>query len=110
MSNYGWSLWLIIAGMAAGTIFNRAALIMLAGRFDLPPAVQASLRYAPAAALAAIVVPELFVQQGQIDLSLHNIKLLAGLAGFAIAMATRNTVLAIVGGMAALHGIGLLIN
>ena len=109
MNNYGWSLWLIIAGMAIGTIINRAALIMLAGRFDLPPAVQASLRFAPAAALAAIVVPELFVQHGQIDLSIHNLKLLAGLAGFAIAMLTRNTVLAIACGMAALHGARLLL-
>ena len=105
----GWAIWLIIAGMAVGTIVNRAGLIMLAGRFDLPPSVQASLRFAPAAALAAIVVPELFVQQGQIDLSLHNVKLFAGLAGFAIAMFTRNTILSIVAGMLALHGMGLLV-
>lgn len=105
----GWAIWLIIVGMAVGTIVNRAGLIMLAGRFDLPPSVQASLRFAPAAALAAIVVPELFVQQGQIDLSLHNVKLLAGLTGFVIALLTRNTILSIVAGMAALHGMGLLV-
>ena len=50
----GWAIWLVIAGMAVGTIVNRAGLIMLAGRFDLPPSVQASLRFAPAAALAAM--------------------------------------------------------
>ena len=105
----GWAIWLVIAGMAVGTIVNRAGLIMLAGRFDLPPSVQASLRFAPAAALAAIVVPELFVQHGQVDLSLHNVKLFAGLAGFALAMLTRNTTLSIVAGMLALHGVGLLV-
>ena len=105
----GWAIWLVIAGMAVGTIVNRAGLIMLAGRFDLPPAVQAALRFAPAAALAAIVVPEVFVQHGQIDLSLHNVKLLAGLAGFAIAMLTRNTILSIAAGMLALHGMGMLV-
>ena len=105
----GWSIWFVIAGMAAGTIVNRAGLIMLAGRFDLPPAVQSALRFAPAAALAAIVVPELFIQHGQIDISLHNLKLLAGLAGFAIAMLTRNTILSIAAGMLSLHGLGWLV-
>ena len=106
MINSGWTLWLVVAGMALVTIINRAGLLMLSGRFNLPPGLQASLRYAPAAALAAIAVPELFVgAAGQIDISIHNIKLIAGLAGFAIAMMWRSTVLAIIGGMLVLHGL-----
>ncbi len=106
MIHDGWTLWLVVAGMALVTILNRAGLLMLSGRFNLPPAVQAALRYAPAAALAAIAVPELFAgAAGQIDLSIHNIKLVAGLAGFAMAVLWRSTVLAIVGGMLVLHGL-----
>lgn len=105
--NDGWYLWLVVAGMALVTIINRTGLLILSGRFNLPPGVQASLRYAPAAALAAIAMPELFVgAAGQIDISIHNIKLIAGLAGFAIAVLWRSTVLAIVGGMLVLHGLG----
>ena len=108
MINDGWYLWLVVAGMALVTIINRAGLLMLSGRFNLPPGVQASLRYAPAAALAAIAVPELFVgATGQIDMSVHNFKLIAGLAGFAIALLWRSTVPAIVGGMLVLHGLNL---
>ena len=106
MSNYGWHLWLVVGGMAFVTILNRAGLILLSGRFTLPAGLQASLRYAPAAALAAIAVPELFVgSAGQIDISIHNVKLIAGLSGFAIAMIWRSTVPAIVGGMLVLHGL-----
>ena len=47
MSNYGWHLWLVVGGMAFVTILNRAGLILLSGRFTLPPGLQASLRYAP---------------------------------------------------------------
>lgn len=102
----GWYLWLVVAGMALVTILNRAGLLLLSGRFNLPPGLQASLRYAPAAALAAIVVPELFVNAaGQVDVSIYNIKLIAGLAGFAIAMLWRSTVPTIAGGMLVLHGL-----
>ena len=110
MINDGWYLWLVVAGMALVTIINRAGLLMLSGRFNLPPGLQASLRYAPAAALAAIAVPELFVDSaGAIDVSIYNIKLIAGLAGFAIAMLWRSTVPAIVGGMLVLHGLNLML-
>ena len=110
MSSYGWHLWLVVGGMAFVTILNRAGLILLSGRFTLPPGLQASLRYAPAAALAAIAVPELFLgSEGQIDISIHNVKLIAGLSGVAIAMMWRSTVPAIVGGMMVLHGLSALL-
>lgn len=105
MITQGWALWLTVAGMAAVTIMNRAGLILLGERIKLPQVVRESLRYAPAAALAAIAVPELFVMNGHIEVSIHNVKLIAGLAGFAIALKWRSTVPAIVGGMLVLHGL-----
>ena len=105
MITQGWYLWLVVAGMAVVTIVNRAGMILLADHVKLPPVIQGALRYAPAAALAAIAVPELFVNAGQIDISIHNIKLIAGLAGLAIAMIWRSTVPSIVGGMLVLHGL-----
>lgn len=103
MSIGGWYLWLVVAGMALVTIINRATLIVLAGRFNLPPIVQNALRYAPAAALAAIAVPELFVTNGVIDFSIQNAKLIAGAISFGIALLWRSTIPAIVAGMLVLH-------
>ena len=37
ITDYGWTLWAIIAGMAVVTYINRAALLVLSDRFVLPP-------------------------------------------------------------------------
>lgn len=108
IGSYGWGLWGIIAGMAAVTYLNRACLLLLAGRFMLPPAWQAALKYAPASALAAIVVPDLLAPTGSLDLTLGNVRLFAGLAGVAVTVALRSTLAGIVGGMLALHAMLLL--
>ena len=102
---YGWSLWLIILGMAFVTIMNRAGFILLSGKFTLPPRVQRALKYAPAAALAAIVIPDMFMAQGHLDISFGNARLYAGLFGFSIAVLARSTLPAIIAGMLALHAL-----
>ena len=105
VADYGWTLWGVIGGMAVVTIMNRAGLIVLAHRFILPQGLQRALRYAPVSALAAIVVPDLFLQHGQIDVSIDNVRLVAGLIGLSIALLTRSAVLAIAVGMVLLHGL-----
>ena len=105
LHDYGWTLWLIIFGMAAVTILNRAGFILLSGRFSLPPRVQRALKYAPAAALAAIAMPDIFTSHGHLDVSLENTRLIAGLFGFSIAVLARSTMPAIIGGMLALHAL-----
>jgi branched-subunit amino acid transport protein len=103
IASYGWGLWGIIAGMAVVTYCNRAGLLLLSERFVLPPAWQAALRYAPASALAAIVVPDLLAPDGTLDLSLENARLIAGLVGLGVTVLMRSTFAGIVGGMLALH-------
>ncbi|MBL8376781.1 MAG: AzlD domain-containing protein [Burkholderiales bacterium] len=104
-AHYGWTLWLIFGGMALLTFANRAGLLLLAGRFRLPKVVEDALRFAPAAALAAIVAPDLLLHGGRVDLSLDNARLYAGLAGFAVALVLRSTMLAIGVGMLALFAL-----
>ena len=52
--NYDASLWLIFIVLGLATTLPRASFIVLGNRFSLPPRLQRALRYAPAAALAAI--------------------------------------------------------
>ena len=52
-------VWLAIAGMALITSVTRALFLMGGERMILPERVQRALRYAPAAALVAVVVPDL---------------------------------------------------
>ena len=58
-------LWGIIAGMALVTYLNRAGLLLLSDRFMLPRSGHGALKYAPASALAAIVVPDLLSPAGR---------------------------------------------
>ena len=101
--NYDASLWLIFILLGLATTLPRASFIVLGNRFSLPPTLQRALRYAPAAALAAIVVPDIVVVSGQIDPV--NPKLAAGIAAILVATRWRNPWLPFIVGMGVLLGL-----
>jgi branched-subunit amino acid transport protein len=75
----------------------------LLGRFEIPETMRRALRFVPPAVLSAIVFPELMIRSsGQIDLSLTNFRLLAGIVAVLVAWRTKNTLLTILAGMVAL--------
>ena len=93
-------IWLAIALLLLATLITRCVAFYFADRLRLPPLVQHGLRYAPAAAMAAIVLPDLVLAPGGLpDLSWHNPKFLAGLAATVCFFATRHTFLTIAAGM-----------
>jgi branched-subunit amino acid transport protein len=74
----------------------------LFGKIAMPDWLSRALRFVPAAALAALVFPALTHPTGQFDISPSNFRLLAGLCGAIVAWRTRNVLLTILVGMAAL--------
>src|SRR5690606_9318685 len=54
-------LWVTFALMAMTTVGTRGSFILLGEKGRLPPALQRALRYAPAAALSALVMPDLLL-------------------------------------------------
>jgi branched-subunit amino acid transport protein len=96
------TLWLTIAGVAAVTFALRISFIVLLGRIEVPPFLERALRYVPAAVLTAVVIPLLFYQDGALEVSLGNERLLAGLAAALICWRTRSVPLTLIGGMATL--------
>ena len=72
-------VWLTIFLLLTATILTRCSLFLLGHRVNLPPRVQHALRYAPAAALAAIVAPDLLLSNGHLAATWMNPKLIAGL-------------------------------
>lgn len=101
--NYDASLWLIFILLGLATTLPRASFIVLGNRFSLPPTLQRALRYAPAAALAAIVVPDIVVVSGHVDPL--NPKLAAAMAAILVATRWRNPWLPFIVGMAVLLGL-----
>jgi branched-subunit amino acid transport protein len=94
--------WALIAGMAVVAFLVRAVFILPGSHLRLPPTAERVLRYAPAAALVAIIVPDLAYAHGVWAVSIDNPRLVGGVAAFAIAAATRSILLTIAGGMIAL--------
>ena len=96
------ALWLTIAGAGAVTFALRLSLIALLGRMEIPPLLGRALRFVPAAVLTAVVIPLLFYENGALEVSLGNARLLAGLVAALIAWRSRSVPLTLGGGMATL--------
>ncbi len=99
----GFWLWLSFALLSLTTLLTRGSFIMPGEKGRLPPGLQRALRYAPVAALAALVAPDLLLAQGQ--LQPLNPKLLAGLAVAAVTLWSKSPWLPFVVGMAVLLGL-----
>ena len=93
-------LWIGFALVSMATHFPRGSFIWLGQRASLPVTVQNALRYAPAAALAAIVAPGVFVDKG--ELALFNPKIAAAAVVLLVVLRWRNPWLPFVFGMGAL--------
>jgi branched-subunit amino acid transport protein len=96
------SLWLTIFLAGVLTFGIRFSFIYMQGRVSMPDWFQRGLRFVPVAVLSAIILPELASRGGAVDLTLRNPQLLAGAAAVLVAWRTKNTLLTIVGGLAAL--------
>jgi branched-subunit amino acid transport protein len=92
-------VWLTIFLMTLATVLTRCSFFVLGQAVNLPPKVQHALRYAPAAALAAIVAPDLMLADGALHLAWTNPKLLAGIGAIVFFLATRHLLGTIVAGM-----------
>lgn len=93
-------VWITIILLTVATIAARGVFFLLANTVKLPPRVQHALRYAPAAAMSAIVAPDLLTLGGVPDFSWRNPKLWAGIGAVLFFLATRHLLATIVAGMA----------
>jgi branched-subunit amino acid transport protein len=96
------SVWLVMLAVGLVTFATRLSFILLFGRFSVPPGLQRALRFVPPAALTAIILPELLAPGGTVNISLNNVRLLAGLVAIIVAWRSKNIFLTILIGMAVL--------
>ncbi|MBK6792129.1 MAG: AzlD domain-containing protein [Anaerolineales bacterium] len=96
------NIWLVMIIGGLITFGMRFSLIYLFGKFEFPETMRKALHYVPPAVLSAIIFPELFIRNGAFDVSLTNTRLLAGGIAIITAWLSRNTLVTILVGMAAL--------
>jgi branched-subunit amino acid transport protein len=76
----GWTL-LVIVGMACMTVLTRCFFFILDRPWTLPPWARRGLDFAPIAALAAVIVPEIVMTQGHFIHTWQDARLFAAAAG-----------------------------
>jgi branched-subunit amino acid transport protein len=70
-----------IVGLLVLTVVTRGFFFLSEREVPFPAWLRQGLRYAPLAALAAVVVPEIVMQQGQVNVTWHDARLYAAAAG-----------------------------
>ena len=94
-----WTM-LAIAGLAVVTVLTRCFFFILDRPWSLPPWAHRALQYAPVAALAGVVVPEVVMANGHLVPTLQDARLFAALAGIAAYTWRRSVLLTLLVGMA----------
>ncbi len=96
------SIWVTMAAAGLLTFLIRLSFIFLMDRITVPDWFSRALRFVPLAVLSAIILPALLERGGSLDVSLRNPQIYAGIIAIAVAWKTKNVILTIVAGMAAL--------
>src|SRR5512137_67933 len=96
------NIWLVMLIAGLLTFATRLSFIFLLDRIRVPDWFRRGLRFVPVAVLSAIILPELTSPNGDLFLSWRNPQLLAGMVAILVAWRTKNVILTIAAGMAAL--------
>ena len=98
----GWEITLAIVGLTALTVLTRGFFLITEREVPIPDWLREGLRYAPLAALAAVVVPEVVMTQGQLIGTWQDARLYAAATGAAYFFWRRDILGTILTGMAVL--------
>lgn len=77
----GWQAALTIVGLALITVLTRGFFLIPDREVPIPHWLREALRYAPLAALVAVVVPEIILTRGELIDTWQDARLFAALAG-----------------------------
>ena len=90
----------VIFGLAAITVLTRCFFFILDRPWTLPDWADRALQYAPVAALAGVIAPEILMVGGHFVATWQDARLFAGPVGALLYFWRRSVLLTIGGGMA----------
>jgi branched-subunit amino acid transport protein len=94
-----WTL-AVIVGLAGVTVLTRCFFFILDRPWSLPGWAERALQYAPVAALAGVIAPEVVMSSGHLVATWQDARLFAALAGTGLYFWRRSVLLTMLGGMA----------
>jgi len=95
-----WWTMAVIVGLALVTVLTRCFFFILDRPWGLPEWAHRALHYAPAAALAGVIAPEIVMTQGHLITTLHDARLYAAVVGAAYFYWRRGVLGTMLAGMA----------
>ena len=96
--------WTVILTLAIGTLLLRSLPFWLHGKIPSPSWLRRLLRYVPAAALTALVVPGSLYMRDAGEYTLAPARIIAILVALGVALRFRSTVATLIVGMMTLWG------
>ena len=96
------TLWLMLLIIGLITYAIRLSCIGLLSQREMPALLLKALRFVPITVLPAIILPQLFLRNNTLVLSVQNPRWIAGILAGIVAWRTRNVLLTILVGMVAL--------
>ncbi len=78
-----WEGAIVVVGLTVITVVTRGFFFLSEREIPIPTWLRQGLRYAPLAAMAAVVLPEIVMQQGQLIQTARDARLYAALAAAA---------------------------
>jgi len=102
-----WQTVLVIVGLGVITALTRAFFMLPDRELPMPDWARQGLRYAPLAALAAVIVPEIVMTQGQVVHTWADARIYATVAGSVYFFWRRGILGTIVAGMVVLIALKL---
>lgn len=93
---------ILVLLMGLVTYLTRAPFLVFSKKIKLPKVIARSLKYFPAAILATLIFPGIFVPGGSLDIGLTNPYLWAGAVTAGIVLFSKNSIAGIVSGLVCL--------
>ena len=99
--NHDTDIWTlaVIVGLAAVTVLARCFFFILDRPWSLPAWALQALNYAPIAALAGVVLPEVVMSNGQLISTWQDARVFAALAAIAVYFWRESPLLSLLAGM-----------
>ena len=94
-------IWGVILGLTVITFITRGFFLLVGERMELSETLQNALRYAPAAALVAIIAPEMFFTQASSDMQINSPYFWGGICSIIAFWLSKSMLLTIILGMLA---------
>ena len=102
-------IWIVLAGLGACSFLSRSGALLLPASIRLPNWLVIGLRYAPMAALAAVITPQFLAPAGALALGLDNPRWIAGLVAVLAWWLWRDLLSVLASGTAAFFLLGWLL-